>query len=64
MRVTYWKCPKCYGTGRQIVGNSAIECSACAGSGNSFTNGDEVYHRRRLEEIDAANAEFQKTLKP
>lgn len=61
---SFWKCPKCFGTGRRIYGSTAVDCHACGGTGNGFVDGNEVAHRKRLEEIDANQKEFQEALKP
>lgn len=52
-RLTYWKCPKCHGTGRVIYGPNAEKCFECDGTGNAMIDGVEQAHRRRLAEIDA-----------
>ena len=50
-RISYWKCPKCHGTGRVFspwYAKTSQECFDCAGSGNAFVSGEEERHRRRL----------------
>lgn len=59
-RLTYWKCPKCFGTGRVIVNDHkavphAKSCVDCDGSGNALVDGQANEHLRRLSEIDARN---------
>jgi len=60
----FWKCPRCHGTGREIISNTAIRCLGCDGTGNGFTDGDAAAHERRLQELDEAAANYREALKP
>ncbi len=51
--ITYWKCPKCHGTGKNIVANHWIErCFDCDGTGNALEDGAARAHERRVREIE------------
>lgn len=51
--ITFWKCPDCHGTGREIIVGKAVECARCDGTGNALVSGAEHRHRRRLTKIDS-----------
>lgn len=50
-QLTYWKCPKCHGTGFQICGGREITCYPCDGTGNAMVDGAARAHRRALSEL-------------
>lgn len=55
-RITYWKCPRCFGTGRLIHGygdsKRAYECKDCDGTGNSMIDGATERYKRELAQMD------------
>lgn len=56
MRLNYWKCPKCHGSGRVIpIPGHAASCEACDGTGNALVDGAAARHRRALERIDSGD---------
>lgn len=51
-RLTYWKCPKCHGTGERIVVPGHVEhCSDCAGTGNALVDGKARAHAAEIERL-------------
>lgn len=51
-RLTYWKCPRCYGTGQAIPIPGHVEtCSECDGTGNALVDGAARAHSRQVAEI-------------
>lgn len=44
----YWVCPKCHGTGNQIIGGKLHDCYACDSTGNAFVDGEAVRHKREV----------------
>lgn len=53
--LTYWKCPRCHGTGLTFEPWFADEpnvCSKCGGSGNALVDGEAERHKRRLLDFD------------
>jgi len=55
-RLTYWKCPKCLGTGRRFEHwmSEPEPCFSCDGTGNALVSGETERHKRRLAEFDRA----------
>ena len=57
-RLTYWKCPKCHGTGhvfRPWYNKQSGSCFACAGTGNALVDGETEQHKQRLADEATAN---------
>lgn len=52
-RLTWWKCPKCHGTGRVIALRRVEPCFHCDGTGNALIDGRARDHARRVAEIEA-----------
>lgn len=51
--IVFWKCGKCYGTGKIIAGDRVEECSKCDGSGNAELLKSKVKSMNSLVEIMA-----------
>lgn len=55
-RITFWKCPKCHGTGKVITGRigppRVKDCERCDGTGNAMVDGAAEAHKRRIAEIE------------
>ena len=55
-RITYWKCPKCFGTGKCVQGFEpnarTYDCEACDGTGNGMVDGATERHKRRVAKIE------------
>lgn len=51
-RLTYWKCPKCHGTGKTIPIPGRVEdCFDCDGTGNALVDGKARAHEREVNDI-------------
>lgn len=57
--ITFWKCPKCHGTGKTIkywgVKAETEACRKCDGTGNGLVDGEASEHQREIDRIENAN---------
>lgn len=57
MRISYWQCQKCHGSGKAIPVPGHVErCFECDGTGNALVDGRAAAHAREVRRIETDKA--------